>query len=260
MGAFRIAETERQNSFWLTGGLVAVHAESRTRDGVWNALQRKETYGTSGPRILLWFDLVNPPAGAGRLPMGSEVAMGEAPRFEVRAVGSFEQKPGCPEFSTSALTPERIEYLCKGECYHPSDQRRLITRIEIVRIRPQLTKGEPMAPLIEDPWKTLPCPADRSGCSASFDDPDFLLRGRDTVYYARAVEEKSLAVNAGNLRCTYDAEGNCVSMNPCWGDWRTPDSDTCLGETEERAWSSPIYVDWAAPPAQPAEASEAVGG
>ena len=29
MGAFRIAETERQASFFLTGGLVAVHAEGR---------------------------------------------------------------------------------------------------------------------------------------------------------------------------------------------------------------------------------------
>jgi hypothetical protein len=263
MGAFRIAETERQNSFWLTGGLVAVHAEGRSRDGVWNALQRKETYGTSGPRILLWFDLVNPPAAAGRLPMGSEVAMSERPTFEVRAVGSFEQKPGCPEFSTGALTPERIEYLCKGECYHPSDQRRLITRIEVVRIRPQIEKGEPLEPLIEDPWRTFHCPADRGGCQVSFDDPDFPTLGRDVVYYARAIEEKSQAVNAANLRCTYDAEGNCVSMNPCWGDWRTPDSDACLGETEERAWSSPIYVDWQAAPAEePADeaGAEAVGG
>ena len=259
MGAFRIAETERQNSFWLTGGLVAVHAESRTRDGVWNALQKKETYGTSGPRILLWFDLVNPPL-AGRLSMGSEVAKSETPRFEVRAVGSFEQKPGCPDFSTGALTPERIEYLCKGECYHPSDQRRLITRIEIVRIRPQLTKGEPMDALIEDPWQTFPCPADQNGCQVSFDDPDFPALGRDTVYYARAIEQKSEAVNAASLRCSHDSEGNCVSMNPCWGDWRTPASDTCLGETEERAWSSPIYVDWTAPAVAPAAEGEAVGG
>jgi hypothetical protein len=260
MGVFRIAETERQNSFWLTGGLVAVHAESRTRDGVWNALQKKETYGTSGPRILLWFDLLNPSGQAGRLPMGSEVAQGETPRFEVRAVGSFEQKPGCPDFSTGALTPERIEYLCKGECYHPSDRRRLITRIEIVRIRPQLTQSEPMDPLIEDPWQTFHCPPDPNGCQVSFDDPDFAALGRDVVYYARAIEQPSEAVNAKGLRCTYDTEGNCVSMNPCWGDWRTPASDTCLEETEERAWSSPIYVDWRAPAAAPSPGGEAVGG
>jgi hypothetical protein len=253
LGAFRIAETERQNSFWLTGGLVAVHAEGRSRDGIWNALQRKETYGTSGDRILLWFDLVNPPGGEGRLPMGSEVALGEAPRFEARAVGALKQKPGCPDFSTGALTPERIAYLCKGECYHPSDERKLVTRIEIVRVRPQRAKDEPLRPLIEDPWRTFHCPPDPAGCSASFEDPDFAAGARDAVYYARAVEEPSPAVNAANLRCSYDAEGNCVSMNPCWGDWRTPASDTCLSETEERAWSSPIYVDWRAPAAPEGE-------
>ena len=129
-----------------------------------------------------------------------------------------------------------------------------------MRIRPQIKKGEPTEPLVEDPWKTFHCPPDRGGCQVSFDDPDFLSVARDTVYYARAIEEKSPAVNADNLRCTYDAEGNCVSMNPCWGDWRTPDSDTCLGETEERAWSSPIYVDWQTPRPEPADEAEAVGG
>ncbi len=258
LGAFRIAETERQNSFWLTGGLVAVHADARSRDGIWNALQRKETYGTSGPRILLWFDLVNPPGADAALPMGSEVAMSGAPEFEVRAVGSFEQKPGCPEFSSNALTPERLESVCKGECYHPSDRRRLITRIEIVRIRPQVRPGEPIDTLIEDPWKTFHCLPNREGCRVRFEDPDFGIVARDTVYYARAIEEESLAVNAANLRCTYDTEGNCVSMNPCWGDWRTPASDTCLAETEERAWSSPIYVDWQTPPAAPGAPGEAV--
>jgi len=258
LGAFRIAETERQNSFWLTGGLVAVHAESRTRDGVWNALLKRETYGTSGPRILLWFDLVKP--SGERLPMGSQLSFAETPTFEVRAIGSFQQKPGCPDFSTSSLSPERLEALCKGECYHPSDTRRLITRIEIVRIRPQISKGEPMQPLIEDPWKTFHCLPDRAGCTVKFDDPDFPGSGRDAVYYARAVEEKSEAVNAANLRCTYDADGNCVAMNPCWGDWRTPASDTCLAETEERAWSSPIYVDWTAPSMAPALGAEAPRG
>jgi len=242
LGAFQLAEFERQNSFWLTGGLVAVHAEQRTRDGVWNALKRREVYGTSGDRILLWFDLQNPPEGPPR-PMGSEVRMPDVPRFQVRAAGAFEQKPGCPDSTTRALSAQRIAALCKGECYNPSNRRKRITRIEIVRILPQVRPGEPVETLIQDPWRVLPCPADPDGCTVEFEDPDFPALGRDALYYVRAIEAPSPAVNADNLRCSYDENGSCVSVDPCFGDWRTPASDRCLGEAEERAWSSPIYVD-----------------
>jgi hypothetical protein len=242
--AFQTSEFERQNSFWLTGGLVAVHAEARTRDGVWDALVRKEVYGTSGDRILLWFDLLNPPGGGAPQPMGAEIAMSEAPRFEVRAVGAFRQQPGCPEYSLSALSPERIAQLCRGECYNPSDERKRIARIEIVRIRPRAEPGEPLEALIEDPWRRFECADAGDGCRVVFEDAEHATAGRDGVYYARAIEEPSLAVNAANLRCEYDAEGNCLRMRPCWGDFRTPASDECLDSNEERAWSSPIYVDW----------------
>jgi hypothetical protein len=247
---FATLEAERQASFFMTGGLAAVHATGRSRAAVWNALERKEVYGTSGPRILLWFHLLNAELPDGTyhpVPMGSEVSLREAPRFEVRAVGSLEQKPGCPDFAVTALTPERAAELCRNECYHPSDERRLVTRIEVVRIRPQGAPGEPVAGLIEDPWRVLPCAPDPAGCVARFDDPEFATGARDAVYYVRAIEEPSPVVNAKNLRCRTDAEGNCLEVRPCYGDWRTPDDDDCAEPSEERAWSSPIFVDYAAP-------------
>jgi hypothetical protein len=194
-------------------------------------------YGTSGPRILLWFDLLNPPGSLGQeLPMGSSVTLDEphgGPIFRVRAVGSLAQKPGCPAYAVAAVGAEGIRRLCGGECYHPSDRRRLITRIEVVRIRPQLRQSEPIEPLIEDPWRVLPCDPDVSGCRVTFSDPDFSASGRDAVYYVRAIEEPSLAVNASGIGC----QG-------------VPIDDDCLGEVEERAWSSPIFVDHARRPQQ----------
>jgi hypothetical protein len=226
---FSLLETERQASFFLTGGLVAVHAGGRSRDAIWEALERREVYGTSGPRILLWFDLVDAETGR-RAPMGSEVEFGRTPRFEVRAVGSLEQQAGCPDASRAALGPERIADLCGGECYHPSGRRRSIDRIEVVRIRPQARPGEPVESLVEDPWRVLPCSGDPAGCRVAFDDPAFVAGRRDALYYVRAVEAPSLAVNADGVACL-----------------GAPADDDCLGAVEERAWSSPIFVDFATP-------------
>ncbi|GIW42686.1 MAG: hypothetical protein KatS3mg076_3263 [Candidatus Binatia bacterium] len=238
--AFVMLEFERQASFFLTGGLVAVHAEGRSREAIWDALGRREVYGTSGERILLWFHLLNGPEG--ELPMGSEVELAAPPVFRVRAVGAFEQNPGCPEHVVHALSPERIERLCRGECYNPSDRRRKITRIEVVKIQPQRSPEEDVAALVRDPWRIFDCPGDPAGCEVVFDDPEFPREGRQAVYYVRAIQEPTLAVNAANVRCRYDDQGRCVEVNPCYGDYRTPFDDDCLAPNEERAWSSPIYV------------------
>jgi len=236
---FSVFETERQASFFLNGGLAAVHSSGRDRNAIWDAMQRKEVYGTSGPRILLWFDLLNSPGGV-PAPMGSEVTISEGPIFQVRAVGSFEQKPGCPPDAAGALEPDRLERLCQGECYHPSDRRRPITRIEVVRIRPQQQPGEDVTGLVEDPWKVLPCPSDPQGCQVAFTDDEFRTSGRDALYYVRAIEAPSPTVAADPQGCRRDESGRCVEVSPCFG---RPADDECLSDAEHRAWSSPIFVN-----------------
>jgi hypothetical protein len=243
---FATLEAERQASFFVTGGLAAVHAEGRSRGEIWNAFLRREVYGTSGDRILLWFHLLNAEAPDGSpvsLPMGSEARMRRTPRFEVRAVGAHRQQPGCPDWTLEALRPERLHALCRGECHHPAEERKRITRIEVVRIRPQAAPGEPIADRVQDPWRVFPCDPSQTGCVVQFEDPDFEAAARDTVYYVRAIEEPSPAVNAGQLRCKVDESGRCLEVDPCYGDYRTPASDDCLATIEERAWSSPIFVD-----------------
>ncbi len=233
-------ENERANSFFYTGGLVAVHSPGRDRVSIFDSLKRREVYGTSGPRILLWFDLLE---GDGqRVPMGASVRRSQTPRFRVNAVGSFEQSEGCPDHAIANLGAERLADLCRGECYNPSDQRRLITRIEVVRIRPQKHEHEPLAALIDDPFLTLACPPDPAGCSLEFEDPEFAAAGRDTVYYVRAIEQQSIAIHGSNpLGCRFDEAGVCSEVEPCGV--RVPKADDCLTPTEQRAWSSPIFVD-----------------
>ena len=240
---------ERQSSFFLTGGLVAVHSDGRNREAIWHGLKTKEVYGTSGDRILLWFDYLED--GIRTAAMGSEVATDANPTFRVTAAGAFEQLPGCPEFVEGALGEERLQSLCRGECYNPSDERKLIDRIEIVRIRPQMHPDEDVGDLIEDPWRSIDCAPDRQGCTVEFEDPEFTQGGRETIYYARAIQEPSPAVNGGQLRCEYDENGQCIAVNPCFGDYRTDPNDDCLAPNEERAWSSPIFVQYRSPSVDP---------
>jgi hypothetical protein len=176
--------------------------------------------------------------------MGSSLVRGSNPQFEVRALGDWEQKPGCPDSSVEGLSPARLQQLCLGECYHPGDTRRRIDRVEVIRIRPQAFAGEDVAPLVEDPWQVLSCPEGNEGCTVHFSDPEFAAGRRDTLYYVRAVEQATPTVNGDQLRCERDDQGQCVAVNPCRAYAEGDAADDCLADAGERAWSSPIFVDY----------------
>ena len=122
--------------------------------------------------------------------------------------------------------------MCAGECYNPSNERQIIERVEIIKITPQIYSGEAVSPLIQDPWMIIPCNG-LSECIVEFQDEKF---SRDSVYYARAIQEPTQAINGSSLNVR-------TQFNLCKGSFRTDLSDDCLSMTNERAWSSPIYVN-----------------
>jgi hypothetical protein len=234
-------DTERQMSFFTLGGLMAVHSEGRDRESIWNAMKRKEVFATTGHRILIWFDLIK---GEMKLPMGSVTKQKINPTFKVKALGSFKQLPGCPDYVHEALSERRLKKLADNECYNPSDERHRLVRIEIIRIMPQNNSSEDPRNLIDDVWKSFECDSNTIECNIEFTDDEFENNARDAVYYARVIEEDILLVNGANLRTKFDDSGNAISVDPCFGDFRTDYTDECLAPEGHRAWSSPIFIDY----------------
>lgn len=96
---FLLPDSVRRTGQWGSQGLAAVWAHENTRDSIFEALRRKETYATTGPRITLRFfagwaydrGILESPdwveqAYAGGVPMGGSLSAGggqQAPRFVV---------------------------------------------------------------------------------------------------------------------------------------------------------------------------------
>ena len=86
--------------------------------------------------------------------------------------------------------------------------------------------------MIQDPWKTIPCQG-TGECNIEFEDQDF---SRDTVYYVRAIQKPTPAINGASLSAREE-------FKLCKGSFRTNLNDDCLSLVSERAWSSPIYIN-----------------
>ena len=236
-----ILPPERGASFYSTGGLVAVHSDKLERNNIYNSLYEREVYATSGERILLWFNLLEDDQ---EIPMGSEFSTSNNPNFEVRAVGSYKQLPGCPDYVNNAMPKEEISRLCLNECYNPSNERHLIDRIEVIKIKPS-EDLDSIDQSIQDPWLVFECEDKGQGCAVSFQDESYKKDKVSSVYYVRAIQEETDAVGGDPLRCDFNEEGECVKIKPCYASG--PDfepTDDCLAPIGERAWSSPIFLNY----------------
>jgi hypothetical protein len=201
-----------------SGGLTGVWAESNTRDAIFAALRRKETFATSGTRIGLrmfggWdlapelFSDPNWVAAADRhgVPMGG-------------TLGARQRASAAPRIAVQALRDPKGAGLA---------------RLQLIKV--WLVGGEPHEQVFD--LARAPAASAAQGASelrALFTDPDFDAAA-PALYYARALEVPTPRWSARLAR----ARGLPLPAG-------APE------RVQERAWSSPIWYQpgerWAGPP------------
>lgn len=213
---------------YSASGLAGVWAQSNTREAIFDAMQRKEVFGTSGPRIsvLLFageFPAQLPSAGLPladlykiAVPMGATItASDEAPRLYAWAMRDANNAP-----------LQRLQ-IVKGWVTSEGDQKEAVFDIACS----DGGQPDPSGHRCPDNGATV----DTSTCAieehtgaqqltAVWQDPQFEL-GQYAFYYVRVLE---------NPTCRWS------SWDALRNGWALPDSVPAT--LQERAWTSPIWV------------------
>ena len=214
---------------WGTSGLAGAWAESNTRDALYDALRRKETFATSGPRIRVRFfagpgidqtlldaeDVIADAYGKG-VPMGADLTpgSGSAPGFFVWALRDPDTVPlqrlqVVKGWVESGQAFERIyDVACSDGGQVDADSHRCPDNGATVDIATCAVSQDKGAAQLSAVWS----------------DPGY-EPGQRAFYYARVLE---------NPKCrwsTWDALRAGAAPNP--------DMQATL---QDRAWSSPIWV------------------
>lgn len=209
------------------GGLIGVWAEENSRDSLFDAMNRKETFGTSGVRIQArlfggWYlqelcssqNMIADAYETG-VPMGSVLpprSDATAPTLFVAALAD----PGTNEYPGTPL--QRIQII-KGWV----DDDGLFHE-EIYDVAGNAENG---ATVSRDT-----CALEGSGSGslcATWTDPDF-DPSRSAVYYARVIENPSCRWNAWQCIALSSEERPIACADP-----------EIPWEIHERAWTSPIW-------------------
>jgi hypothetical protein len=229
------------------GGLAVIWAEENSRDSLFEAMRRREVYGTSGPRHVVRFfggwqlpaDLCAQPdfvetGYASGVPMGGDLPprAAERPSFAVSALRDpgTARRPGVPL--------QRIQ-IVKGWLENGA------TREQVFEVA-----GNPENAASVDLETCTPRGEGSDSLCSVWSDPHFDPQQR-AFYYARVVENPSCrwstyVCNERRVDCANPANVP-VELAPC--------CDPSRARTiQERSWTSPI---WYAPPGEAGATGEA---
>ena len=229
----RMDETrKRPSKFWSAAGLAGVWAKENTREAIFEAMQRKETFATSGPRIKLrffagWDLAVDSLSGnawvaeayRNGVPMGSDLvsssqlAVGSSPSFIIQAVKDSE-----------GANLDRVQVI-KGYLDKEGNPQEQIFEVSWAGDRTIDANGKlpAIGTTVDVATATYTNDIGAVSLQTTWTDPTFDAN-QSAVYYVRVLEIPTPRWT------TYDAAA--LGVVPLSG---VPNS------TQERAWSSPIW-------------------
>jgi hypothetical protein len=228
------------------GGLAVVWAEENSRDALFAALRRRETYATSGARPVLRFfagsldgvacgaaDFVERAYRTG-VPMGGELGAvrgAASPRFAVLAL----KDPGTATRPGTDLQRVQIvkAWLDAAGALHE----------RVVDVGGDAGNGADV-----DPATCAPRGTGAAELCAIWEDPDFAADER-AVYYARVLENPTcrwttfVCKAAGVDPLAADCAAQAAAADPAFADCclTSADDPFYAPVTQERAWSSPVW-------------------
>jgi len=214
------------------GGLAVLWAEENSREGLFQAMKRREAYGTSGPRIVLRFfggydypaDLCDSDDFAATgydlgVPMGGDLPApepGRAPSFAIAASADpgTEMAPG--------VELQRLQ-IVKGWLQDGDVQ------VEVFDVA-----GDPDNGASVDLDTCTPQGGGAGELCTVWTDPDF-DPAAPAFYYARAIENPSCR---WHTRQCLAAGITCPTDDETWAACCDERVETTV---QERAWSSPVF-------------------
>jgi hypothetical protein len=216
------------SQYWGASGLAGVWAEANTREAIFEAMRRKETFSTSGPRIRVRFfagydysdDLLGSPdilerAYAGGVPMGADLlpSAGQTPKFLIWAARDVD-----------SVALQRLQVI-KGwlENGEPRERVMDVACSDGAEVDPATRRCPDNGAAVDLSTCAVTENSGASQLLAVWQDPDFDPAQR-AFYYVRVLE---------NPKCrwsTWDAIRAGVPPNP-----------KLHATIQDRAWSSPIW-------------------